>query len=81
MYRFVRNPSRNRSLHLRTISEDYYTRIACAIVHSGIVTEDYEFLTGEWCEWLLDVLGIGLSGIDLLLAYKERTGGDTNGKR
>lgn len=81
MHKGVKKPGRNRSPRLRTISDDYYTRIACAIVHSGIVKEDYEFLTGDWCAWLLDALGISMSGVELLLAYKERTGGETNGKR
>lgn len=81
MHNGVKKPGRNRSRAVRYCSDDYYIRIACAIVHSGIVNEDYEFLTSDWCAWLLDALDIGMSGLELLLAYKERTGGDTNGKR
>lgn len=81
MHNGVKKPGRNRSPRLRTISDDYYTRLACAIVHSGIMAGDVAFLTGEWCEWLLEVLGVSMSGIELLIKYRERTGGEPNGKR
>lgn len=81
MHNGVKKPGRNRSRAVRYYSDDSYTTLACAIVHSGIVKEDYEFLTGDWCAWLLEALDIGMSGLELLLAYKERTGGEPNGKR
>lgn len=67
-----RETGRNRSTKIRFCSDDYYTNLAAMIVHSGVTTGDVDFLVSEWCDKLLDFLGISLSGIDLLSKYQER---------
>lgn len=67
-----RHTGRNRSTQVRFCSDDYYLSLAALIVHSGVTTEDVEFLQGEWCSQLLDCLGITLSGMEILAKYQER---------
>lgn len=57
---------------LNTASRDPYISLATAIVYSGVVTEDENFLSGEWCEYLLHHIGCGLTGNELLAGYRER---------
>lgn len=68
----IRYSGRNRSAQVRFCSDDYYTSLAAMIVHSGVVEADVDFLQGEWCDQLLDYLGIPLSGMELLTKYQER---------
>lgn len=67
-----RKTGRYRSTKVRYCSDDFYTNLAAMIVHSGVTTGDVEFLSSEWCSWLLDFLDISLSGMELLLKYQER---------
>ena len=67
-----RETGRNCSTKIRFCSDDYYVNLAAVIVHSGVTTGDVDFLVSEWCDQLLDYLGISLSGIDLLSKYQER---------
>lgn len=69
---YKRLSGRNRSTKVRFCSDEYYTNLAAAIVHSGVTSGDVDFLVSEWCDRLLDFLGISLSGIDLLSKYQER---------
>ena len=62
---------RNLSMQVRFCSDDFYTNLVAVIVHSGVTTGDVDFLVSEWCDQLLDFLGISLSGIDLLSKYQE----------
>lgn len=77
-----RETGRNRSNKIRFCSDNYLESIAALIVHSGLHDNDVEFLTGEWCEQLLDFLGIPFSGMELYHKYQARTGGSVeDGKR
>ena len=67
-----RETGRNNSTKVRFCSDDYFVNLAAVIVHSGVKTGDVEFLVSEWCDQLLDFLGISLSGIDILSKYQER---------
>lgn len=63
------------------ITDDDVVNLARAIVYSGVVECDIEFLSGEWCELLLDNLGCNLSGLELLAAYQRRKESKKHGKR
>ena len=67
-----RETGRNRSTKVRFCSDDFHANLVAIIVHSGVITGDVEFLSSEWCDQLLDFLGISLSGIELLSKYRER---------
>ena len=67
-----RDTGRNYFTKVRFCSDDYFTNLAAVIVYSGVTTGDVDFLISEWCDRLLDFLGISLSGIDLLSKYQER---------
>lgn len=60
---------RNRARRVMECTDNYYHTIAIAILHSGVVTRDIEFLTSDWCSWLLDMCGTHLTGLDLLNIY------------
>lgn len=78
-----RMTGRNRTVKVHFCSDDFYTSLAALIVHSGVIAADVDFLQGEWCSQLLDLLGISLSGMELLFKYQERQErrGVDNGKR
>ena len=67
-----RQTGRNRSTQVRFCSDDFYVSLACLIVHSGVIEDDTEFLTGAWCSQLLDFLGVNLTGMEILEKYQER---------
>lgn len=62
---------KNRARRVMECTDDYYTNIALAILHSGVVTRDLAFLTSDWCAWLLDMCGSRLTGLDLLNIYER----------
>lgn len=76
-----RETGRNRSAKVRFASDDFYVNLACLIVHSGLVEDDTEFLTGEWCAQLLDFIGVHMTGPELQAGYLNRKKCDKNGKR
>ena len=76
-----RETGRNKSGKVRFASDDFYVSLACQIVHSGVVDEDIEFLTGEWCAGLLDFIGGAKTGPELLAGYLKRQERVKNGKR
>lgn len=76
-----RETGRNRSGKVRFASDDFYVSLACLIVHSGVVEEDTEFLTSEWCSQLLDFIGLNQTGMELLSGYLKRKERAKNGQR
>lgn len=76
-----RETGHNRSNKVRFSSDDFYVSLACLIVHSGVVEEDTEFLTSEWCAQLLDYIDVKQSGMELLAGYLKRKERVKNGKR
>lgn len=62
---------KNRARRVMECTDNYYQNIAIAIIHSGVITRDMEFLMGDWCAWLLDMCGSRLTGLDLLNIYER----------
>lgn len=76
-----RHTGRNRSTQVRFCSDDYYISLACLIVHSGVIGNDTDFLTSEWCAQLLDFIGVKQTGPELRAGYLKRKERSKNGKR
>ena len=57
-----------------------YENLIVAIIYSGIISHDVDFLLSDWCAHLLDSIGCNLSGPELLAAYDLRRG-EKDGKR
>lgn len=76
-----RETGHNRSGKVRFASDDFYVSLACLIVHSGVVEDDTEFLTGEWCAQLLDFIGVNMTGPELQARYLKRKERVKNGQR
>lgn len=58
--------------YLNTASPDPYVSLAAAVVYSGVVSGDFDFLESEWCGFLLHEIGCRLSGLELLDGYVQR---------
>lgn len=56
------------------ISDDPYKNLACMIIKSGVEQQDFDFLRSEWCDWLLEMIGLHMSGMQLYAKV-----GDFNG--
>ena len=45
-----------------------------AVVQSGIYEDDLEFLDSDWCSALLDLLHVGIEGLELYRLYHSEGG-------
>lgn len=75
-----RKTGRNRSDSIRFASDDFYTSLACLIIHSGLTENDVDFMNSEWCEALLDFIQCPLSGPELLSKYQKQKEEKANGE-
>lgn len=66
--------------NLHFAENDGYKNLIVAIIYSGVISHDVDFLLSEWCAHLLDNIGCKLSGPELLAAYDMRKG-ERDGKR
>ena len=67
--------------NLHFAENDGYSNLIIAIIYSGIISHDVDFLLSDWCAHLLDSIGCKLSGPELLAAYDLRKGDEKDGKR
>lgn len=51
-----------------------YEDICLAVVLSGIYEDDLEFLESDWCSALLDLLHVGIEGLELYQLYHSEGG-------
>lgn len=67
-------------INLCFAENDGYNNLIVAIIISGIINHDVDFLLSDWCAHLLDSIGCNLSGPELLAAY-DLEKGEKDGKR
>lgn len=67
--------------NLHFAEDDGYNNLIVAIIFSGIISHDVDFLRSDWCAHLLDSIGCELSGPELLAVYDLRKGDEKGGKR
>ena len=67
--------------NLHFAENDGYKNLIVAIIYSGVISHDVDFLLSDWCAHLLDSIGCELSGPELLATYDLRKGDEENGKR